>query len=235
MKEIVKIYVLIDPFTLKVRYIGRTIQSLEKRLYDHVYRSKRLRDKSHKEYWIRSLLKVNSKPHIRVLTTVMGWKESHKVEQQLICKYKHRLVNHNDKGEGGLNKIVTEKQKIAISQSLKKHYKSNPHPNSKTVYCYNEDGTFYKEYESSKHASEDLGIYRGTINKHLTGVIKNKYLKNGKQFSYTKVKRMKNHTLKKNRRAVHVSNNMYDKGAKSVKGVIPNTEVTISNKRLIAP
>jgi len=68
--EKVIIYVLIDPLTLKVRYIGRTKCSLEKRLGEHISKSKLEYNFTHKCNWIKSLLKQNLKPIIRKLCIV---------------------------------------------------------------------------------------------------------------------------------------------------------------------
>jgi hypothetical protein len=35
-----KVYALVDPITLKIRYIGITKQSLKDRLYGHIYEAK---------------------------------------------------------------------------------------------------------------------------------------------------------------------------------------------------
>lgn len=205
MEREVKIYALVDPFTLKVRYIGRTVVSLPMRLSQHVHSAKSGRLKTHKEDWIRSLLKVNSKPYIRTLVKVIGWEESYKVESELIGKYKDRLVNHDDRGPGALrnHSDITRKR---ISDGLSKHFETNKNPAAKVVYVYNEDGSFYKEYDSIRKASVDLGYYFKTISKHLNGKLpdymtptkdgRKRVIGKGKQFSFTKVEKMYDLTRK---------------------------------------
>lgn len=79
----VVIYCLVCPITLKVRYIGRTTVSLPMRLSQHVFKAKHNRDNTHKSNWIRSLLKINSRPFIRTLCVVNGWDESYKKRKRV--------------------------------------------------------------------------------------------------------------------------------------------------------
>lgn len=193
MEREVKIYALIDPITLKIRYVGRTVRSLPMRLSQHVHCAKTGRLKTHKEDWIRSLLKINSRPYIRLLKKVIGWSESYNVETAIINRYRHRLLNHDDRGEGCLNRNLSQDSRNKISSTLTEFYKTGGRNAArKIVYCYNEDGSFYKEYPSIRAAGEDLGLYFKTISKHLNGVIKRRYLRKGKQFSFIKVERMHN-------------------------------------------
>jgi len=59
--RIAQIYSLVDPITNEIRYIGKTIMPLSKRLSTH-YRDKHL---THKTCWITSLKKVGLKPLIK--------------------------------------------------------------------------------------------------------------------------------------------------------------------------
>ena len=63
----IKIYCLYNPYDCKIRYIGRTKSSLDKRLSQHICKSKNNYSNSYKENWIRSLLKNGIKPKIRLL------------------------------------------------------------------------------------------------------------------------------------------------------------------------
>jgi hypothetical protein len=90
MKNIeVKIYCLYNPQTLKIRYIGRTSLSLEKRLRLHIAKAKNFKktnpfgNGSYNINWINSLLKDGISPKIRLLTKIKGWKESHIFEKIL--------------------------------------------------------------------------------------------------------------------------------------------------------
>jgi hypothetical protein len=58
------IYALINPNTNIVRYIGKTKNTLRKRLSQHIHSSKYKKEKiTHKENWIRKLLE-NNQTHI---------------------------------------------------------------------------------------------------------------------------------------------------------------------------
>jgi len=56
-----KIYGLVCPTSNQIRYIGITRYSLEKRLSEHLKENK---SKTHKQKWIKSLLKKELKPTI---------------------------------------------------------------------------------------------------------------------------------------------------------------------------
>jgi hypothetical protein len=171
MDKKVKIYVLIDPITLRVRYIGRTISDLKTRLCQHLSKAKANHDhNTHVGNWIRSLLKKNCKPYIRLLTTVNGWKESHDLERLLISKYQSRLVNHDDRGEGGLNKKTTDETKHKIRNTLKDYYKENLIKTAEEVFVYDFSGKFLRSYKSQRQAAKDLNIYFQSISKCVVGI-----------------------------------------------------------------
>ena len=169
--EQVKIYGLVDPIELKIRYIGRTKCSLPMRLSQHVFRAKNNANKSHKNSWIKKLLSMNCKPKIRLLTVVEGWSESHVVERNLINKYRDRLTNHDDRGEGGKNKKLSPGYRKSISETLKKGYSdgSIPHPRNKIVYSYDSNGYYISEHKSIKQCALDLNLPHSSVKKHVRG------------------------------------------------------------------
>lgn len=174
MKNETKIYVLIDPNTLRVRYIGITCQSLNDRLGNHIHDARyRESDNYHKARWIQSLLSNNQKPIIRQIKLCATREEAEAVESELILKYKdkHNLVNIS----GGNGEFTSRGQHSAAEL------------NSKKVYVYNYDGTYYGCYNSHIECSEELNIYVSCIEKCLRGTYK--YAK-GFQFSHEKVDRM---------------------------------------------
>lgn len=211
---IVKIYVLIDPKTCKVRYIGRTRKaSIKDRLAEHIskakYHKKYGRKATHKINWINNLLLHNCKPVIKVLTTIEGWKESYKLEQFLINKYKEikDLVNSHDRGDGGKLRTITDAEKLKISNTLKRKYASGEISPTRTkkVYTYNLKGKFLNEYVSLAECSRQLNFNYSSLSAVLSG----KYLQcHGIRFSFEKLdslpsiekphKGIRNHVLLKN-------------------------------------
>jgi hypothetical protein len=99
-----KFYVLVDPQSLKVRYVGVTAQSLEQRLFGHLNGARYRRNKSMRAEWIRSLVHEGYCPLIRLLGYFPehSWRfwESHLIE--LYRKLGYKLVN-GDSGGGGFS------------------------------------------------------------------------------------------------------------------------------------
>jgi hypothetical protein len=195
----VKIYCLIDPLTLKVRYIGRTTKSILKhRLTEHVCKSINKHKysnypKTHKENWISFLHDKGLVPIIRQLITVEGWKESYIVESFLINKYQKRLLNHLDRGEGSISP-VSENQRKRISNTLKRRYATGEikKQGEKTFYVYDEKGNFLFERTNIKKTSIELNYPENSLSKMLNGKSKmiSKYL-----FSFIKTDKLE-HSLK---------------------------------------
>jgi hypothetical protein len=199
------IYALVDPITCKVRYIGRTSVSMNARLSKHIHDAKYNKRKTHKEDWIRSLLKINCKPLIRKLTEIEGWEQSYELEVSLIEKYKDRLTNYYDKGTGYLRQF-REEDRIKISNTLKSKYAQGTidKPVGKTIYVYNRDGSFHSEHVSVSEACTKLGVGRTTIKRHINGYHplfnsptadgRKRFLGGNYQFSTVKVDRMHDYT-----------------------------------------
>jgi len=116
------IYILKDPITNKVRYVGKTETSLQKRLYDHIYN----KTKTPKSSWIQSLLKQNLKPLIEEIerTTRANWIER---EIYWISFYKNqgeKLTNSTLGGDGRTGGFFVSKEtrlKLSNSSKGRKH------------------------------------------------------------------------------------------------------------------
>ncbi len=63
----VKIYLLIDPITEEIRYIGRTKNTLSIRLSGHLSKANSRVFKTHKDNWILNLKNKKLKPIIKLL------------------------------------------------------------------------------------------------------------------------------------------------------------------------
>lgn len=160
----VKIYVLSDPGTNEIRYVGRTKNSLKIRFAGHLSKARKNRGEAnnHKNCWIRSLLNRNIKPNITQIFVVEGWSESYEFERSLITemvKWGYNLVNSSDKGEGGLMKEVSLEQRKKISETVKRqHAQGLLSCGRKAVDLYDLDGNFIGEFNSYKECAEFIGI-----------------------------------------------------------------------------
>lgn len=113
--KMTKIYKLLDPDTMEIRYIGKTIQPLWKRLSAHIVKAKRNRT-SHISCWIHSLVEQGKRPVIQLIEETDNWIER---EQFYISQYPN-LCNHSIGGESGtLGYIMSAEHKLKISNSLK--------------------------------------------------------------------------------------------------------------------
>ena len=68
--EVVKIYILLDE-NQQIRYVGKTNQSLDKRLIQHIFEG-RNNNKTKKERWINSLLKKEKTPTITLIDSALN-------------------------------------------------------------------------------------------------------------------------------------------------------------------
>ncbi len=114
------IYILKDPRTNEVRYVGMT-HGVRRRFAEHLYSTKR--NRTHVASWIQSLLKIGLKPVLEEIENGRGaWVER---ERFWIAEYRRlgsRLTNHTDGGEGtvGWNPDA-EWRKAAGERARKNH------------------------------------------------------------------------------------------------------------------
>jgi len=139
LDSIARIYVLVDPLTSEIRYVGWTTKPLHRRLRHHLTEAKK--SNNHKSTWVRSLVRRGYVPDIRLVQEVplTVWKEA---EVYWIAKFKSLgcpLVNATSGGEGTpghvvsdsvreqnsqlhKGKVISESHREAISQSAKKRW-----------------------------------------------------------------------------------------------------------------
>jgi len=114
-----EIYALIDPRTMRTRYIGFTTNR-EKRYKQHFWSAERGQG-GHLYNWIRSLLQTGYKPiyHVLEYGTGDGWKEC---ERFWIALYRifSDLTNLTDGGDGVLGYIYTIETRKKISEGVSK-------------------------------------------------------------------------------------------------------------------
>lgn len=96
------IYVLIDPRTNEIKYVGRTTQKPERRLYQHIYKSKK---RSHaRAKWIRELAREGLRPLMRVIE-VVPYEDGHDKEKEHTIRLLSdgRDLLNDGIGRGGCN------------------------------------------------------------------------------------------------------------------------------------
>jgi hypothetical protein len=112
------IYILADPRTGEVRYVGVTFRKRQ-RFNEHISTASN-GGKTHRDCWIRSLLALSLRPEYRVIQigSGEGWQQA---ERDWIAHYRPsgRLVNITDGGEGLPGYIPTEELRRKWSQMRK--------------------------------------------------------------------------------------------------------------------
>lgn len=114
--EYTYIYTLTDPITLKVKYVGKS-NNPQRRFWQHCS----IFLKNHKSNWIKSLIKKNKKPILKIIDRVLisEWEIWEKFWINIFKSKGYKLVNGTDGG-----KCASKSKKVAkkISDS-KKGYK----------------------------------------------------------------------------------------------------------------
>jgi hypothetical protein len=114
----VSIYGLYDPRDGVLRYIGKTVQPLHRRLMAH------LCDKfdSHKSRWVQSLVRDNLKPEIRLLelSDSQDWIDCEKFWISVSRLAGFNLTNSVEGGQGGTNPTPETIRKMSLAKIGKK-------------------------------------------------------------------------------------------------------------------
>lgn len=115
------VYELIDPLDNEIRYIGKT-DNLKRRFTAHISQKTLLRNKTHKNNWILSLLKKGLVPKIRVIG-ITNEDKINEMEINYIKLYRekgHNLTNMTDGGDGGSHFLPEVRKKISAALIGKK-------------------------------------------------------------------------------------------------------------------
>ena len=114
--RVFKIYCLKDPFTLKIKYIGVTVSSLNQRLSQHIYDSKN--NGTYKRNWVKNLISQNKKPIICLLEycNYKNWEQ----KEKLWIKRFENLTNTSQGGTG----VVINRKIDSINKSARGHWKN---------------------------------------------------------------------------------------------------------------
>lgn len=158
--KIVKIYYLCDPRCPNIiRYIGKTSQSLNRRLNAHICDAKNKRYKHHNCNWIQSLLKDNVLPIIEEIDSIIcytnkkeewDWLEKYWIAQMKCWGFK--LTNSTDGGDGNQNQIFPEDHYKKISQKLK----GRPRPQNVRMKISQSNKGKAKSKEHINHVKESI-------------------------------------------------------------------------------
>lgn len=145
-----KIYVLKDPRNDKIRYLGKTIKSLDKRLKEHC----NIKNNSRKDNWIKQLKNNNLKPIIELLDEVdnsewIFW------EQFWITILKILKCDLTNLTNGGNGAIGYKPDKKSIELRLDKLRKK--------VKVYDLSGNLLNIYNSIRDCSNALNINKSHI------------------------------------------------------------------------
>lgn len=113
------IYALVDPFTGRIRYIGKSIRP-DGRLADHCND----KSKTWRTNWIQSVLSKGSKPELRILETLENDQDWQSVEIAWIARGRELgwpLTNCTDGGDGLVNPPEEVRQKMRETWTGRKH------------------------------------------------------------------------------------------------------------------
>jgi hypothetical protein len=156
------IYILTEPNSLNVRYVGRT-SSPNSRLSGHMYDSERLGCGSHKRNWLLKLKRDNKIPDFHIIDYI----EEDSIE--IIDKMESYYVLEFSK----LFKL-TNFYKIHKDET---YFKRTLDIGAKPVFLYDLKGNFLKEYTTTKECSIDLNFpYDRIVSAiHTKQMLKRKY------------------------------------------------------------
>lgn len=117
----VKIYALKHPDTLEIRYVGKTVRSLSRRLGNHIANAKGNKHNKHLSNWILKLLKDGKRPIIELIEEIpyLNWQER---EKYWIKQYDN-LINLTDGGDGCLGFLHNKetRKKCGLANLGRKH------------------------------------------------------------------------------------------------------------------
>ena len=175
------IYALVEPFSGLIRYIGKTTQTLPKRMWDHWYRLKSGK-KTHCYDWLRSLIKEGHGPDVVVIQD--GFRELEELnsaEKHWISYFKNvqkmPLTNHTAGGDGGVMDASTRK-KVSDSRKGKGKW-SEERRRKASERMKGTNNPFYGRKHSEESKCKMSASSIGGINQHT----RKTHCKNGHEFT----------------------------------------------------
>jgi len=115
------IYVMFDPRTGQMRYVGKSCSGLKRPLSEQP-RSVRGFERGHKSNWLNQLASLGLKPGIEVLQEVSDPMNLPKAERRWIAYFREMgcpLTNLTDGGEGAWGRLNSAETKLKMSASAR--------------------------------------------------------------------------------------------------------------------
>lgn len=186
MERKVKIYVLKNPVTNEIHYVGRSLNPFG-RYRVHIYLAKKANKKNKKDAWICSLLINNLKPKMEIVDEI---EEKNAIEKErewieklfqtcdlkncrdylannyLFSKESREKMSNSAKGNTNRRGKKTPQEaidRIAKSKIGKKHSEEQLRKKSKIIIQYDKQGNFIKEWPSGAEAARQLHLRQGLI------------------------------------------------------------------------
>jgi len=150
-----KIYKLVESDTMRVRYVGATVQRLSQRFAQHKHEALKMKF-THKRHWLRKLFTNNIPPKIELieLTNEVEWenRESYWIDY-------YGLENLTNARKGGSGMVF--KKDDSINRSAIGHYKP--------IVMLDLNLNYIREFESIKSAAKYLNCGLTSITEGLSG------------------------------------------------------------------
>ena len=131
------IYALTDPDTKEIRYIGKSDEPNDIRLSCHIFEATqkiendKLKSKTYKSKWIRSLIKVGKLPLVEILDEIdfSEWEFWEKYYISLYKSWGFNLVNGTPGGDGGDTWSKNPRREWFCKRMSDRWKKNNPNKN----------------------------------------------------------------------------------------------------------
>lgn len=170
MKKIVYIYIILNPVTNEVKYVGKTLNT-KRRFYQHLH----TKLNSYCSKWIYSLLEKNIIPEFVIIDEVYedNWQF---YEEYWISQFKSwgfNLTNLTSGGEGCNNRCVSEqtRKNISINQKGEKGYwfgKKFSKEHIEKIIRKNDKHHFFGKTFSEEHKLKLSNVNKGKILSEIT-------------------------------------------------------------------
>lgn len=147
-----KVYVLKDPTTNEIKYVGVTSQKVNQRLSQHINAAKN-HEGRYVCKWINSLLQKGLRPIIEQIDDVEDWEEK---EKYYIKYYRDLGCKLTNISEGGAGVVTADmRSKSSMERSAEGH--------KKAIYQIDSNLNIIKEWKSQTDAAKELGLKQNNI------------------------------------------------------------------------